>query len=117
MRRAAQRVELVDQHTRVDHDTVADHAALAGIQDPGGDQVQLPLLAAADDRVAGVVAALEADDGVCVLGEQVGDLALALVAPLGAHYHDAWHAQSSLGGGRQRPSGSASAAGRAGPGA
>ena len=41
----AQRVELVDQHLRVDHHAVADHAALARIQDARGDQVQLPLLA------------------------------------------------------------------------
>ena len=46
---------------------------------------------APDDRVAGVVAALEAHDRVAVLGEQVGDLALALVAPLGADDHDSWH--------------------------
>ena len=93
----AQRVELVDQHLRVDHHAVADHAALARIQDARGDQVQLPLLLAPDDRVAGVVAALEAHDRVAVLGEQIGDLALALIAPLGADYHYAWHAEWSLG--------------------
>jgi hypothetical protein len=37
--------------------------------------------------VAGVVAALEAHDRIGALGKQVGDLALALVAPLGANYH------------------------------
>jgi hypothetical protein len=35
--------------------------------------------------MAGVVAALEADDHVRVLGKEVGDLSLALVAPLGAN--------------------------------
>ena len=88
------------QHARVDHDAVADHAALAGVEDPGRDQVELPRLAVADDRVAGVVAALEAHDGVGVLGEQVDDLALALVAPLGADDHDAWHADECR---RRRP--------------
>ena len=63
--------------------------ALSGVEDPGGDQVELELLAVADDRVAGVVAALEAHDRVGALGEQVGDLALALVAPLGADYYQA----------------------------
>ena len=92
----AQRVELVDQHPRVDHHAVADHAALAGIQDPRGDQVQLPLLLAPDDRVAGVVAALEAHDGVGVLGEQIGDLALALIAPLGANYDHGRHVASGV---------------------
>ena len=80
----AQVVELVDEHLRVDHDAVADHAELARVEDPRGDQVELPLFLAADDRVAGVVAALEAHDGVAVLGQEIGDLPLALIAPLGA---------------------------------
>ena len=50
--------------------------------------MELELLAVAHDRVAGVVAALEADDDVGPLGEQVGDLALAFVAPLGADYDE-----------------------------
>ncbi len=58
--------------------------------------MELELLAVADDRVAGVVAALEADDRVRVLGEQVDDLALALVAPLGADYDHAWHNDGGL---------------------
>ena len=89
-------VELAGQDLRVDHHAVADRAQLAGVEDPGRDQVELPLLAVADDRVAGVVAALEADHEVRVLGEQVDDLALALVAPLGAHDHDAGHAVSAV---------------------
>ncbi len=96
----AQRVELVDQHLRVDHHAVADHAALARVEDARGDQMQLPLLIAAHDRVPGVVAALEAHDRVAVLGEQIGDLALALVAPLGADYHYSRHDQCSVGRGR-----------------
>ena len=92
----AQVVELAGQHLRVDHDAVADRAQLARVEDPGRDQVELPLHAVADDRVAGVVAALEADHEVRVLGEQVGDLALALVAPLGAHDHDAGHVVESV---------------------
>ena len=93
----AQRIELVDQHLGVDHDAVADHAALARIQDAGGNQVQLPLAPVAHDRVARVIAALKAHDGVDPLGEQVSDLALALVAPLGPNDHDSRHAQCSLG--------------------
>ena len=41
--------------------------------------------------MAGVVAALEADDDVGPLGEPVDDLALALVAPLGADHGDVGH--------------------------
>ena len=88
---AAQLVELVGQHLGVDHHAVADHAQLAGVQDPRGHQVELPRLAVADDRVAGVVAALKAHDGIGPLGEQVGDLSFSLVAPLGADDHDSRH--------------------------
>ena len=85
--RRLQALDLVEQHPRVDRDAVADRAGHARVEDPRRDQVELELLAVAHDRVAGVVAALEAHDEVGLLGEQVGDLALALVAPLGADYH------------------------------
>ena len=88
---AAQALQLLDQHRRVDHHPIADHARLARVEDPGRDQVELELVAVADDRVAGVVAALEARHDVGLLGEQVGELSLALVAPLGAHDHDSGH--------------------------
>jgi hypothetical protein len=41
--------------------------------------------------VAGIVAALEAHDRIGALGKQVGDLTLALVAPLGTDYDQPWH--------------------------
>ena len=91
---APELVELVGQHLGVDHDPVADHAQLARVEDPGRHQVKLPRLAVADDRVAGVVAALEAHDGIGPLGEQVGDLPLAFIAPLGADDHDSRHGGS-----------------------
>ena len=88
---APEPVELADQDARIDHDAVSDRARLARIEDPGRDQMELELVALADDRVAGVVAALEAHDDVGLLGNQVDDLALALIAPLGADYDNAWH--------------------------
>ena len=60
-------------------------------QDAGGQQVQRVLLVADDDGVAGVVAAVELDDVVDAAAEQVGRLALALVAPLGADDDDGGH--------------------------
>jgi hypothetical protein len=45
-------------------------------------------LPAIDQRVSRVVAALEARDGRGALGQQIDDLALALVAPLGADDDD-----------------------------
>jgi hypothetical protein len=88
---AFQPVDLAQQNPRVDDDPVADHTRLIGVQDPRRDQVEGERLTVADDRVAGVVAALVADDRGSPLGEQIRDLALALVAPLGADYDHAWH--------------------------
>jgi hypothetical protein len=68
------------------HDTVADQAQRVVAQDARGNQVQDGLLAADDEGVAGVVAALEAHDGADVLREQVDDLALAFIAPLGTQH-------------------------------
>ncbi len=87
----AQAVDLLDEHAGIDDDAVADDALLAGIEDPGGDQVELPRLARVHDGVPGVVAALEADDDVGVLGEEIDDLPLAFVAPLSADDDGAWH--------------------------
>ena len=53
--------------------------------------MELEGLTVADDRVAGVVAALKADHDVRLLGEQVGDLSLPFVAPLGADYDETGH--------------------------
>jgi hypothetical protein len=87
----AQLLELGRDHLRVDHHSVADQAELAGVEDPGRHEVELVDLVSAHDRVAGVVAALEADHHVGRLGKQVRDLALPLVAPLGADNHQARH--------------------------
>jgi hypothetical protein len=70
-----------------EHDAVADQAQRVVAQDARRDQVQHGLLAVNDQRVAGVVTALETHDRADVLREQVDDLALAFVAPLGAQNH------------------------------
>jgi hypothetical protein len=92
----AQIVQLAGQDLRVDHDAVADRAQLPRVEDPGRDQVELPRDAVAHDGVPRVVATLEADHQVRPLGEEVDDLALALVAPLGAHDHYASHVVGSV---------------------
>ena len=56
--------------------------------DARGQQRQLVGLVADDERVAGIVAALEAHDDVGAAGQPVDDLALALVAPLAADHGD-----------------------------
>ena len=73
----------LEQRFQRQHHAIADEALHVLVQDAGGDQRQHGLLAADDQRVAGVVAALEARHRGGAFGQQVDDLALALVAPLG----------------------------------
>ena len=83
--------DLVAQRPGIDHHAVADDAELAGAHDARGQQRQLVGLVADHQRVAGVMAALEAHHDVGALRQPVDDLALALVAPLGADHDDVCH--------------------------
>ena len=51
----------------------------------GGNLVKSQLVAVGDDRVTGVGTAAVAADDIKVTRDEVGDLTLALVAPLGTH--------------------------------
>ena len=87
---------LFDQHAGVHHHAIADDRHRVLVHDARRHEVQRQLLLAMDDRVACVVAALEAHDVVVVARDEVGYLALAFVAPLGAHQHCGWHSGSLL---------------------
>ena len=89
-----QRVELLEQHRRVDHDAVADDRRDVVVEDAARHQLQREGLAVHDDAVAGVVATLVAHDHVHLASEMVGQLALPLVAPLGPDHHGCGHASS-----------------------
>ena len=84
-------VELVDEGQRVDHDPVADDRGDVRIEHARRRQPELEDLVAVDHRVAGVVAALVAHDHRDLLGQEVGRLALALVAPLQPDDHGGRH--------------------------
>ena len=75
--------DLGEEGHGVEDNAVADDAPGFGAEDAAGDELQDELAAFNDDGVAGVVAAGVAGDDVEVLGKDVDDLALALVAPLG----------------------------------
>ena len=83
--------ELAEQDPGVDDDAVADDVDDVGVQDPAGHEAHGEAALADDDRVPGVVAALVADDHVHVAGQDVGELALALVAPLGPDHDGRGH--------------------------
>ena len=79
-----QHVQLADQGLGIDDDPVPDDRGDVRVEHARWDEVELEDLVALDHRVAGVVAALVADNHRDLLGQEVGGLALALVAPLEA---------------------------------
>jgi hypothetical protein len=81
---------LLEHDLRIDDAAGADHAHLAR-QHAARDLPDLPRLPVGDDRVPGVRPALVAAHDVRLLGEQVDDLALALVTPLRADDHGRRH--------------------------
>ena len=87
----------------------------AGRQHAGRQHVQGVALVTDDDRVAGVVAALVPDDVIDPVAEQVGGLALAFVAPLGADKHDGGHRRYPFGWHRLRLGPGGYALGSVGP--
>jgi hypothetical protein len=81
------------QGPRIEHHAIADHRRSAA-DDPRREQRELVGLIADDERVTGIVAALEAHHHVGAARQPVDDLPLAFVAPLGADDGDVAHACS-----------------------
>ncbi|MNL09124.1 hypothetical protein D3C87_1298730 [compost metagenome] len=86
-----QLVQLGDEGNRIDHRPVAHDAKGSGVEDARRHQMELVDLLADRDRVARVVAAREADDDVGGFGQQIGDLALPFIAPLGSDDGEVGH--------------------------
>ena len=91
---AAELLDLVDEVIGVEHHAVADDRQLARPHDARRQQRELEHLAVDHERVAGVVAALEAHDDVGRDRQPIDDLAFAFVAPLGADHDDIGHRRS-----------------------
>src|SRR6202034_2271050 len=91
-----QPVDLFEEHPSVDDDTVADDRRDVGVQDAARDELEGEGLAVDDDAVPGVVTTLVAADDVHLACQEVGQLAFALVTPLGPDDHGYGHASSSV---------------------
>src|SRR5690606_4261036 len=70
------------------HHGIPNNAGDVVPQDARRNQVQYRLLAVDDQRMTCVVSSLEAHDHTNLLGQQINDLALSLVTPLGAQNDD-----------------------------
>ena len=93
----AKLLNLCVERSRIDDYTVADHTCAFVVEDPGRDEPENELSVAYANGMARVVAALIASDDVEMRRKYVDDLALAFVAPLGAHYNDVLHVNLSVG--------------------
>ncbi len=83
--------DFVDERPRIHHHAIADDGKLARPDHAGRQQAQFVGDAVYHQRVAGIVAALEAHHHVGSRRQPVDDLALAFVAPLGADHRDIGH--------------------------
>ena len=79
-------VHFGEQRLGIEDDTVPDGAAHAGVQYAARHLVEHERLGADVHRMPGVRAALVAHHPIGTLGQDVDELALALIAPLGADY-------------------------------
>ena len=76
-------LELLHEIERIHHHAVADHAVLAVVENPGRHEMEDILLIPEDHGVTSVRAALETDHDIRLFSQEVNDLALAFIAPLG----------------------------------
>ena len=86
----------VEEMVRIEHHAIADDRKLARPHDARGQQRQFVDLAVDDQRVPGIVAALEAHDDIGLDRQPVDDLAFSFIAPLGADDDNIGHAEASL---------------------
>ena len=92
----AEFLDFAEEGCGIKHDAVADDALAAGAENSAGDELEDEFFAVDDDRVSSVMAAGVAGDDVEFFAEDVDDLALAFIAPLGADDdHDRHHSSGS----------------------
>jgi hypothetical protein len=78
------RLELLEEARDVDDTAAADDVDAVGVHEAGGQDVKVVGDAVGDDGVARIVTTLGAAADLRLVGENIGELALAFVAPLGA---------------------------------
>ena len=78
---AAKLFDFGDEMMRIDDDAIADDAELAA-NEPGWQKGELVADPVNDERMTGIVAALEAHDHVRTFGKPIDNFAFAFVTPL-----------------------------------
>jgi hypothetical protein len=80
-----ERFDFLEQDCGIDDDAGTDQVDGSRVEDAGGNYVEDRRFAIHDQRVAGVVAALEPGHEIRTRTEPIYDLAFAFIAPLGAY--------------------------------
>ena len=88
-------IDFIQEHFRVHHHAVSQQAGFP-LEDARRDQMADELLPVDHHGVAGVVSPLEADHHVRHFCQQVHDLSLALIPPLGTDDNDVCHLVTPL---------------------
>ena len=89
-------LHLVIESDGIDHDTVADDAFDSGTENSGRNEVENVTFVTDLNGVTGIVSALETDDHIDILGQNVNEFTFAFIAPLGTDKHIYCHNKSSL---------------------
>ena len=88
---ALQVIHFFDERRGIDHDAVADETKGAAVQNAGGNQVKDKCARDIDDGVACVRATLIAYDHIGFTRENIDNLALSFVSPLGSDDYQIGH--------------------------
>ena len=88
-----QRLQFLKEAGDVDNAAAADDVDAVGVHETRGEDVEVVCDSIGDDGVSGVVTTLRAAAQLRFVGEDVGELALAFVAPLGAEDDRRRHVQ------------------------
>jgi len=83
--------QLLDKRRRIDHASVTDHILAAPLENPGWNLMENNFFTVNNDRVPGIGATLKTDNHIHALRQQIYDLPLAFVAPLGAEQNGYRH--------------------------
>src|ERR1051326_1264941 len=78
----AERLHLFEKARGINDDTVGDDRTNLRPENAAGEEREFESLAVGDDRMAGVGAAIVANDEIVLFRQKVNDFSLGLVAPL-----------------------------------
>ena len=81
----------IESLDRVEHNAVTDDANFVRVHNAGWNQVEDELLVTNFHSMAGIGAALETHDDICIERQEIYNLGFSFVAPLGADNYTICH--------------------------